>query len=42
MQYIVIDWEQDFIYNTFQDAVKKAIELGYNTIRDNKGNKYYI
>lgn len=42
MIYIVTDEIQDFCFNTFKEAEKKAIELNYNTFKDNKGNKYYI
>jgi hypothetical protein len=42
MQYIVMDIQQDYVYNNFNDAVLKALKLGYNTIKDNKGNKYFI
>lgn len=42
MLYIVIDTNQDFCFDTFKEAESKAIQLGYNTLRDNKGGKYYI
>jgi hypothetical protein len=42
MLYIVHTETQDFCFDTFKEAELKAIQLGYNTLRDNKGGKYYI
>jgi hypothetical protein len=40
--YIVKDLEQDLCFNTFEQAELVAKKLGYNTIRDFQGNKYYL
>jgi hypothetical protein len=40
--YIVLDEEQDWVFDDFDVARAKALELGYNTMRDNYGEIYYF
>ena len=42
MMYIVLDENQDWCFTNFEEAKNKAIELGYNTIRNSMGDKYYL
>ena len=40
--FIILDENQDWVYEDFDVARAKALELGFNTMRDNYGEKYYF